>query len=175
MNGKDKHEDLLVDVLQDEDLITFKESLLLQCQRRVARKRIRRFQWWMVPAAAALLLIFFRVVMEPDIKDTETPLSRQLYAVSTVPLSVAQRVFTPSTIQKNHAVHTRADPDLVVRTTSSADLVRTDQEAARLTDDEMLALFPDIPCGFVQRKGQKKSLLFLFPEDEERYVVKIKG
>jgi hypothetical protein len=40
----------------------------------------------------------------------------------------------------------------------------------RLTDDELLALFPGTPVGLVQVDG-KKRLIFPRPEDEARFIV----
>lgn len=42
--------------------------------------------------------------------------------------------------------------------------------AHSLTDEELLALFPDTPVGLATLSDGKKRLLFLRPEDEERFV-----
>ena len=41
-----------------------------------------------------------------------------------------------------------------------------------LTDDELLALFPDTPVGLATLEDGKKRLIFPRPGDEERYVSK---
>jgi hypothetical protein len=42
--------------------------------------------------------------------------------------------------------------------------------AQSLTDDELLALFPDTPVGLVTLENGKKRLVFLRTGDEERFV-----
>lgn len=42
--------------------------------------------------------------------------------------------------------------------------------AHSLTDEELLALFPDTPVGLATLSDGKKRLLFLRPEDEEKFV-----
>lgn len=42
--------------------------------------------------------------------------------------------------------------------------------AHSLTDEELLALFPDTPVGLATLSDGKKRLMFLRPEDEEKFV-----
>ena len=65
-----------------------------------------------------------------------------------------QRLITPKTSTVN-IVHTAPEP--VIRA---------------LTDDELLALFPDTPVGLATLEDGKKRLIFPRPGDEERYVSK---
>jgi hypothetical protein len=44
-------------------------------------------------------------------------------------------------------------------------------QARSLTDDELLALFPNTPVGLATLPTGKKVLLFLRPADEARYVI----
>jgi|ERR1043166_3659399 hypothetical protein len=43
-------------------------------------------------------------------------------------------------------------------------------EPERLTDEQLLALFPDTPVGLVTLDNGTKRLVFPRPEDEERFV-----
>jgi hypothetical protein len=40
-----------------------------------------------------------------------------------------------------------------------------------LTDDQLLALFPNTPVGLIKTPGGKKRLIFLRPGDEEKYII----
>lgn len=42
-----------------------------------------------------------------------------------------------------------------------------------LTDDELLALFPDTPVGLITLPNGKKLLIFPRPEDEARFVTRL--
>jgi hypothetical protein len=51
-----------------------------------------------------------------------------------------------------------------------APVVAVREPAHSLTDEELLSLFPDTPVGLATFPDGRKRLLFLRPEDEERWV-----
>ena len=42
-----------------------------------------------------------------------------------------------------------------------------------MTDDELLALFPDTPVGLIQTADGRKRLIFPRPGDEEKFITKL--
>jgi len=42
-----------------------------------------------------------------------------------------------------------------------------------MTDDELLALFPDTPVGLIQTADSRKRLIFPQPGDEEKFITKL--
>ena len=67
--------------------------------------------------------------------------------------------------------------DFSVNTRGAAALVRTidSRPADRLTDQDILALFPGTPCGLIGEGPGKKSLVFVNPEDRRKYFAEIGG
>jgi hypothetical protein len=57
-------------------------------------------------------------------------------------------------------------PRTVANDATPADLV----QARSLTDDELLALFPDVPVGLATLSDGTKRLIFPRPGDQERFI-----
>jgi type IV secretory pathway TrbD component len=49
----------------------------------------------------------------------------------------------------------------------------TSTQLRSLTDDELLALFPDTPVGLATLHNGKKLLIFPRPEDEKRFLIRL--
>ena len=47
------------------------------------------------------------------------------------------------------------------------------QQVHRLSDDELLALFPNTPVGLVTLKNGRKQLIFPRPGDEKRFIIRL--
>ena len=61
---------------------------------------------------------------------------------------------------------------------SHSQVSRTAQPASTpqvqaLTDDQLLALFPNTPVGLVSSSNGKKQLIFLRPGDEQRFIKRL--
>ena len=178
-------QNLLDDVLHDDKLEALKEALRFRCVTELALKRRNRLKAWMIPAAAALLFVVFRLILWIDsqagvttfpgvVTTTKTP----SYFVATCPLAASERISTSDSIDQADMVRTPVSSrDFVINTTGAPERVRTKAtpQVARLTDQEFLAQFPDTPCGFLGTGKGDKTLVFLDPEDAEKFYVEIKG
>ena len=162
MIEKDGRDLLLDDVFQDEKLEALRQSIQEGCRKELARKRRTPFQWWYVPAAAVLLFVLVRLLVSTE--DRISPYSPgpstggedKPYYVKTVPLS------------KDVIVRSRSAEYLAVSTTDF-------QPVNSITDEEMLAFFAGTPCGLIPTGDHRKKLVFIHPEDEERFLGKIGG
>ena len=177
-------QDMLDDVLHDDKVDTLKDALRLRCVAELSRKRRNRFKVWMIPAAAALLFVVFRLILWIDsqagvttfpgvVATAKTP----SYFVATRPLNPSERLSTSDSIGQAVMVRTPVSRDLVINTTGAPERVSTKAtpRVDRLTDQEFFAQFPDTPCGFLGTGKGKKTLVFLDPEDTEKFYVEIKG
>lgn len=61
-------------------------------------------------------------------------------------------------------------PGVVTQAPKSPASTTTTTEVHRLTDDELLALFPDVPVGLATLSDGTKKLIFPRPGDEARFV-----
>lgn len=163
MSERDGRDKLLDHVLKDEKLEALRQSVLKRSREELAKKRRSPFRWWYVPAAAALLLILVRIFLSADDSkliplppDPRQGMDATPYLVHTAPLV------------EDQVVHSRTFDELVIETGDYP-------PALMLTDGEMLAFFEGVPCGLVQRDEGRKALVFLHPEDEDRFVVKVEG
>ena len=177
-------QDMLDDVLHDGELDALKEELRLRCTAELARKRRNRLKVWMIPAAAALLLVVFRLILWVDGQagvtsfPGATAMARMpSYFVQTSPLAASERLSTGDFFDQADMVHTPVDRELSVNTIGAPERVSTKAapRVTRLTDREVLAQFPDLPCGFLGTGMGNKILIFLDPEDEEKYFFEING
>lgn len=65
-------------------------------------------------------------------------------------------------------IQTRRAPGLVA--SQNASLPATGPQVQALTDDQLLALFPNTPVGLVTLADGKKRLIFPRPGDEQRFI-----
>jgi hypothetical protein len=177
-------QNMLDDVLHDDMLDALKEDLRLRCVMELARKRRSRLKVWMIPAAAALLFVVFRLILWIDSQAGITAFpggtataKTPSYFVTTSPLTASERLSTSDSIGQADMVRTPVSRDFVINTTGAPERVSTKAtpQVARLTDREFLAQFPDTPCGFLGTGKGEKTLVFLNPEAEEKFLFKIKG
>lgn len=163
MSEQDGRDKLLDHVLKDEKLEALRRSVLERSREELARKRRPRLRWWYVPAAAALLLVLIRIFLPLDDaksiplpSDPRSGMDAAPYLVHTAPLADDQMI------------RSRSFDDLIIETGDCP-------PALMLTDGEMLALFEGVPCGLMQKDEGRKALVFLHPEDEDRFVAKVEG
>jgi len=174
MNDQKTREKLLHDILFDEEVVAFTETLKARCHKELAYKRqpMARKKW-IILAAAAVLLIVLRLGFLTDERDRTLlvpPLSDidlRSYYVSTIPIAEEQLVSTPALAWDRYVVHTEF----------SLVAVRTQplKEFQKLTDEEMLAMFPGTPMGLKKTGKKQKKLLFLKDEDQALYMVDLGG
>lgn len=65
---------------------------------------------------------------------------------------------------------TARQPRVVAETPAPPAPGTTSHEVHRLTDDELLALFPDVPVGLATLSDGRKKLIFPRPGDEARFI-----
>jgi hypothetical protein len=157
-------ENLLRDVLREGEPDGFRSELDRKCRLELARKRTG-WGLWVLPAAAAVLFAFLvalgRPVEDPPpVIPTAVP-KEPAYVVHTSPLS------------REGIVATAAADVTTVRTASASVLVvltPADAGVEVVNDREVLDMFPGAPCGVVQDWLGDKSLVFLKPQDREKYL-----
>jgi len=161
MNDKINREKLLDDVIEDESLDALKESIRLNCRMELKRRRSRKTApWFLSAAAAAIIIILLKVFfgmegLDPSESDSYSngQIAMNDYYVQTKPLS----------------------DDRIVRTRLSSNIIHTakDLHLETISDEEMLSHFSGAPCALVTSKDKDKSLMFINPEDEERFMAKL--
>ena len=63
-----------------------------------------------------------------------------------------------------------APPAPVVAQSTPAESASPAARVQYLTDDELLALFPNTPVGLIRTADGRKRLVFLHPGDEEKFI-----
>ena len=183
MNHDRKLREMLDFVLRDEKLAALEGEIRRACLAELAVKRSRsRRARWLIPAAAALLFVLLRMIlwMDDGLRPTVGPGPRKgegepAYLVSTRPLLPGLRVTTSGRDVRAHRV--RTGPIEVARVATrrlpGVVVAGTADPVARLTDEEMLDLFPGVPLGLLAAGDSREKLVFLNPEDEERFVARL--
>jgi len=159
-------ESLLDDVLREGEPDAFRKNLAERCFQELARKRI---PWALLalPAAAVLLFAFLIVFGRPNdhmarkiptIPGAEAP----AWIVHTKPMML-DRIVTSGEKAPVNTVRTRKIHGFTVRS-GNGSCVQI------VTDREVLDMFHGISCGVVQNWEGEKNLVFLRPQDEERFL-----
>jgi hypothetical protein len=178
MRKQGELQELLEDVLHDERVESLEASIRLACRAELARKRQPWFRWWLVPAAAAILLIALRLFVFTG-SETLAPMrtDSHSYYVFTAPLDNEQLVTTPSRTAEAYRIRTRSKQDYLVSGHGFVEKVRSSPTdlLEEITDEEMLTLFAGIPCGLIERGDDRKTLIFIHPEDENRFMPGLGG
>ncbi|MHC4598119.1 MAG: hypothetical protein ACYS47_03855 [Planctomycetota bacterium] len=175
--GRDEDlKSMLDDVLEEGELNTFRRTLADRCRRSLERKRSPRFLW-VLPAAAAVLLALLLAVKNLPVRppvtadppegtpvDTEIPRPAldALRIVRTVPLARDLLVATGDA-PAVETIRTQSASSITVRS-------QTDGDVQRVTNAEFLDMLEGVPCGLVRDRDGRMNLVFLRPQDEERFM-----
>ena len=161
MTTGNREDMLLDDILLDEKVSLVRDQLLDACLQDFTRRRRLQSSLYAAMAVAALLLVF--VALHPwSTREFLGSATRPSYRVSTGALSQTERVRTSPAVLSG----------LVVRTQSLSPAVYARETArlARISNAEMLGLFPDIPCGIVRKPDSGGAFVFFRAEDRERFL-----
>jgi hypothetical protein len=166
MRPRNELESLLDDVLREGEPDAFRKNLAERCCRELARKRI---PWALLalPVAAVLLFAFLIAFGRPNdhtaqkiptIPRAEAP----AWVVHTKPM-MRDRIVTSCEKTSVNMVRTRKLHGFTVRSENGSCV-------QIVTDREVLDMLPGISCGVVQDWEGEKNLVFLKPQDEERFL-----
>ena len=152
---------MLDEILLDEKVSLLRDQLLDTCLQEVTRRRRVQSGHYAALAVAALVLILVALYPRSTREFSESTAGPS-YRVSTSALSQTERVRTSSAVLSG----------LVVRTQSLSPTVYARETAkfARISNAEMLGLFPDIPCGIVRKPDSGGAFVFFRAEDRERFL-----
>ncbi|MFH2002098.1 MAG: hypothetical protein ABIK28_20660 [Planctomycetota bacterium] len=183
-NERNEYDKMLDDVLIDEDLTAFRESLRRACGEKLKARKPATVRTWIIPlAAAAMLLVMLKVFfITSEPKPIGASPEENLLAEQRPSFFVAPSAF-PAEIFLSSASIDMGDwicgedpvPDLMVKTDTAPPIhvePQVENDLA-ITDQEMLALFDDAPCGLVDSPGKGKTLIFMNAEDENRFMAKL--
>lgn len=190
MTRQDGYEKMLDDVLLDEGLHAFRDSLLNESFGALKDNRRKTTLRWIVPlAAAALLLVVFRAFFLTCQPEPYSPSGKKELVAETKPAfymntadymnrtEPAYEMFIQNISLEDHEWLCRADSPNDVLIDSEPETAYLIESPGfhdfKITDSEMLALFVGIPCGLAETKGQGKRLIFMNEEDESRIVAKL--
>ncbi len=152
---------MLDEILLDEKVSLLRTQLLDTCLQEVTRRRRVQSGHYAALAVAALVLVF--VALYPwSPREFSESTTGPSYRVSTSALFQTERVRTSSAVLSG----------LVVRTQALSPTVYAQETAklARISNAEMLGLFPDIPCGIVRKPDSGGAFVFFRAEDRERFL-----
>ncbi len=161
MTTGNREDMLLDDILLDEKVSLLRDQLLNTCLQDFTRQRRLRSSLYAAMAVAALLLVF--VALYPwSTRELPGSATRPAYRVSTSPLSQTERVRTSPAVLSGRVVRTQS--------LSATVYARETAKFARISNAEMLGLFPDIPCGIVRKSDSGGIFVFFRAEDRERFL-----
>lgn len=69
------------------------------------------------------------------------------------------------------AFHRKSATSQLARVQTGKPGPASSQNVQYLTDDQLLALFPNVPVGLITTADGKKRLIFLHPGDEAKYII----
>ena len=94
---------------------------------------------------------------------------RQWRAASRIGVLATALVWTAIWFEHRRDAHSIAKNPVAMPTTSESEQVK----AQSLTDDELLALFPNTPVALATLPDGRKLLIFPRPGDEQRFITKL--
>lgn len=171
MNDTHNLNRLLDDLLMDDAFEEQKTAILMESRKALARKRRAHYRARWIPAAAAILLaaasLFFWTGTRPASLPGNVSTGTPIYYVATQTLSSEQLVTTPATVPARYRIEKNTTVARVETRPLELDLF--------LNDQDLLALFADVPCGLVGDGTGSKTLFFCDLDDDARFYADWEG
>jgi hypothetical protein len=168
-----KENRLLNDVLEDQPFLAFKERLLDHCLEQVRPRYRTKILVGVLSGGAAILLLILMVwlVGHPAKQVTPKDTAPAYLIPAGAPIDPDCYVQTEPTVLAGCLIRNPRDLACLVQSQPlpASARVTESRPLQRITDTEMLALFPDSACGVFYAHEGPARFVFFNPEDETKY------
>jgi hypothetical protein len=169
MNNLDKQH-LLRDTIEDEDYQQFRARLKQRLLADFRHRKGPRHTAWLLALAACLAMSLTVLLLqrhEPAGSSKPVAITTVIRTIRLAPdhriKSVSAPAFLVVSTKPNSPIFSPGASFAIVRTTA------TFGNSLYLSDEELLALFPDKPVGLVSTPEHTRRLVFINPEDARAY------
>ncbi len=172
MNRSSNDTSLVDEVLEDNEVLDYKEALLNRCLEQLRPQRRHRIWVYTVAGAAAVLVVGVLYFAQLPLTPSDTSESVPAYLIkSRTGFDAHLYLKTDPSVLDGKLVSSR--PELGWKVTSrplhESLFVNEIMPIRRISDSELLALFPGSPCGLIHHEEGRAQLVFFGPDAEKRY------